>query len=87
MPRKQELIDFPRNEQDDFKVVLLRWHQDANDFEVTALEADPPATGGPIERTVTVLRRSTGKSERFHAGHVSHWIIDFEHAVRIRAFG
>jgi hypothetical protein len=85
MPRQQDLIDFPRDEQEDFKVVLLRWHLDANDFEVTALEADP--TEGPIERTVTVLRRSTGKSEHFRAGHVSHWIIDFEHAVRQRAFG
>ena len=86
MPRQQDLIDFPRDEQEDFKI-LLRWHLDANDFEVTALAADPPATGGPIDRTVTVLRRSTGKSERFRSGHVSHWIIDFEHAVRNRAFG
>ena len=87
MPRQQDLIDFPRGEQDDFKAALHRWHLDANDFEVTALVADAPAAGGTIERTVTVLRRSTGKSEHFRAGHVSHWIIDFEHAVRQRAFG
>ena len=43
MPRQQDLIDFPRGEQEDFKVVLLRWHLDANDYEVTALEADPEA--------------------------------------------
>ena len=87
MSRTQTLIEFPGDEQTDFAVTLHRWHLDANDFEVTAVEEDPPATGGPIERTVTVLRRSTGKHERFRAGNVSHWIIDFEHAIRQRVFG
>jgi hypothetical protein len=82
----RELITFPRDEQDDFKQVVLRWGHDPNDFEVTAVQEDPPATGGPIRRTVTVVRRSTGKHERFQAGHVSHWVIDFEHALRRGAF-
>ena len=87
MVRKRELFEFPTDEQDDFKATLLRWRLDAGDFEVTALEQDPPVNGGPTESTVTVLRRSNGKSEHFRAGHVSHWIIDFEHAVRAGVFG
>ena len=87
MSRNQGLIEFPDDEQTDFAVTLHRWRLEANDFEVTAVEEDPPATGGPIERTVTVLRRSTGKQQRYRAGKVSHWIIDFEHALRQRVFG
>jgi hypothetical protein len=87
MARNRKLIEFPKDEQDDFKATLLRWRLDDSDFEVTALEQDPPTDGGPIESTVTVVCRSNGKSEHFRAGHVSHWVIDFEHAVRARVFG
>lgn len=87
MARNRKLSEFPMDEQDDFKATLLRWRLDAGEFEVTALEQDPPVNGGPIESTVTVVRHSNGKSEHFRAGHVSHWVIDFEHAVRARVFG
>jgi len=87
MARSRKLSEFPKDEQDDFKATLLRWRLDDTDFEVTALEQDPPVSGGPIESTVTVVRRSNGASGHFRAGHVSHWVIDFEHAMRARIFG
>jgi len=81
MQRAQDFAEFPADERDDFKSILLRWRLDAGDFEVSALE-DVPVAAGPIAREIAVRRRSTGKAVKFDGGNFSHWLIDFEEALR-----
>ncbi|MFC5521087.1 hypothetical protein [Polaromonas jejuensis] len=85
--RERKFEDFPEDERDDFQRVLARWHQNPRDFEVTGIQSDPPENGAPVDFEVTVRRISTGAVSKFRGGHVSHWVIDFEHALRAKAFG
>ena len=79
--------DFPIDECEDFVEVLGRWHQAPGDYIVSAVEKNPPVTGGQIEIEVTIRRKSTGAQMQFRGGHVSNWVVDFEHALRRKVFG
>jgi hypothetical protein len=87
MPTREDFVKFPRDEQEDFGAILRRFRMDPADFEASAMVEEPPPAGGPIVRTITVHRRSNGRRVRFDAGHFSHWLVDFEAAMREDRFG
>ena len=77
----------PKDEQEDFVEALLKFHQKPEDYVVRAAEFNPPTTGGPVRVEVTVRSIRTGAEVKFRSGHVSNWVLDFEHALRAKAFG
>lgn len=77
----------PKDEREDFLAALYKFRQVPDDYVVTAIESDPPPTGGPIDIEITVRRKTTNAVVTFNAGNLSNWVLDFEHALRAKAFG
>ncbi|VWC91772.1 hypothetical protein BCO18430_03299 [Burkholderia contaminans] len=77
------LHEFPKDEQDEFVAVCKTYGRAVEEFEVRD-EDRYPAGGsvGAIRREVTVALRGKDAVRLYDGGHVSHWLVDFEHDLK-----
>ena len=76
------------DEVEDFHSSIEQLGFSEKDFELS--QSSPPASGGgiqPIVGTVTVKRKSTGKSKTYQAGHGSSWPASFHDDLKKGVFG
>ncbi len=75
------------SERADFERVIVQAGLDVDDFELTEQRDE----SGPKEQhvrtgRVTVTYKPMGITCSYHAGHVSAWLMEFEHDLKRKAF-
>jgi hypothetical protein len=84
---QQALKLLGQDEIDDARALMREQGFDPADFEILQ-QADPLAAGvSPVTGTVTIVRRSSGSSRTYEAGHGTSWLASFDLDLKSGLFG